>query len=143
MTPAVPAVLAELAGLMMRNADPAVPPADRAGALGISALLLAMAAETWDGQVERLVEENRALRALLARGEAHVGDHFRDLIGDADGSLRISSLKAANDRLRAALVRLHEAVEAAEGEGARALEAAIWVELRTSTERRRLMGSPV
>jgi len=64
--PDIPAVLAELAGLVARNAVPDVDPAERAGALSLSAALLGMAAEAWDGAAQRLVEENKALRALLS-----------------------------------------------------------------------------
>lgn len=135
MTPAVPAVLAELAGLLVRNAEPEVPPADRAGALGLSAALLAIAAEVWDGMADRLAEENRALRALLARDPA-----VAERAGEAGASLRISALKAENDRLREALIELHVAAEA---RGDADLIEAIWAELVASTERRRLMASPV
>ncbi|WP_337188245.1 hypothetical protein [Phenylobacterium sp.] len=127
MNPPVPAVLAELAGLMIRNAMPGVADGERASDLGLSAALLAMAAEVWDRQAQILVEENRAIRALL--GEA----------GD-DPDLRLSALKRDNDRLRAALVESHAAAEAA---GDTAREAAIWAELIAATERRRLASAPV
>lgn len=139
MIPAVPAVLAEIAGIAVRNAMPDVHPADRASSLGLSAALLGMAAEVWDGMAARLVAENRAIRPLLARaGEA--GLDFAVLAGGADDDLRISALKAANDALRAALIELHAGAEA---KGAAALEAAIWAELAASTDRRRLAASPV
>ncbi|MFZ5720440.1 MAG: hypothetical protein ACOY5Y_13370 [Pseudomonadota bacterium] len=127
MNPKVPAVLAELAGLLLKNAMPGVPEAERASDLGLSALLLGLAAETWDRQAAILVEENRAVRALL--GEA-----------GADEDLRLSALQAENDRLRAALVEAHAAAEAA-GDAAR--QDAIWAELIAATERRRLSTSPV
>lgn len=127
MNPKVPAVLAELAGLLLKNAMPGVPEAERASDLGLSALLLVLAAETWDRQAAILVEENRAVRALL--GEA-----------GADEDLRLSALQAENDRLRAALVEAHAAAEAA-GDAAR--QDAIWAELIAATERRRLSTSPV
>lgn len=127
MTPAVPAVLAELAGLLMKNADPAVPPAERASDLMLSAMLLTFAAETWDGAAHMLVEENRALRVLLGEpGE--------------DADLRLSALTAQNDRLRAALIAAHAAAEQA-GDVAR--QEAIWAELVASTERRKLASAPV
>lgn len=139
MIPAVPAVLAEIAGIAVRNAMPDVHPADRASALGLSAALLGMAAEVWDGMAARLVAENRAIRPLLARaGEA--GLDFSALAGGSDDDLRISALKAANDALRAALIDLQAAAEA---KGADDLDAAIWAELVTSTERRKLAASPV
>lgn len=135
MTPPVPSVLSEIAGLLIRYAAPDAPPADRAGTLGLSAALLGIAAEVWDGMADRLVEENRALCALLARDPAFAGLD----IGE-ETSLKISHLKAANDRLRQALIELHAA---AERRGDTELLEAIWSELIVSTERRGLANSPV
>lgn len=127
MTPSVPAVLAELSQLVGRYAAADAPPAERAANLGLSAALLHLAAEVWDGAAARLVEENRAIRALLG-------------LGGADDELRISALKTENDRLRAKLIEAHVAAEAA---GDRARQEAIWSELRASTERRKLSISLV
>jgi len=127
MTPEVPAVLAELAGLVARNAMPGVPEPERASDLGLTAMLLGLAAEVWDGAAARLVEENRALRALL--GET-----------GADEDLHLAKLKAENDRLR---TRLIEAQIAAEQAGDQARQDAIWAELRASTERRKISVSLV
>jgi len=127
MNPPVPSVLAELAGLLMKNAQPGVPDAERASDLGLSAMLLLVAGEIWDRQAAVLVEENRAVRGLL--GEP----------GD-DGDLRLSALQAENDRLRG---RLIEAQAAAEAAGDTARETAIWMELVASTDRRRLSAAPV
>jgi hypothetical protein len=127
MTPEVPAVLLQLSAIAARNAAPGVPEPERASDLGITAMLLAIAAEVWDGAAQNLVVENRALRALL--GEA-----------GEDDDLRLSKLKAENDRLRAKLVEAHVAAEAA-GDAERL--AAIWAELVASTERRKLSVSLV
>ena len=127
MTPSVPSVLSELANLLMRNAAPGVPDAERASALGLSAMLLGLSAEVWDGAAHNLVEENRALRALLG-------------IAGQDDDLHLSALRAENDRLRA---RLIEAQIAAEESGDIARQDAIWAELRASTERRKLSISLV
>lgn len=127
MNPKVPPVLAELAGLLMKNAMPGVPEAERASDLSLSAMLLIVAAETWDRQAHILVEENRAIRALL--GEMGV-----------DADLRISALQAENDRLRNRLIEAHAAAEAA---GDTAREEAIWAELVAGTERRRISTAPV
>lgn len=127
MNPPVPAVLAELAGLLMKNAAPDVPAPERASDLSLSALLLGLTAEIWDRQAHILVEENRAVRALL--GEA-----------GEDRDLRLSVLQAENDRLRAALIEAHVAAEAA---GDTARQDAIWSELAAATERRRLSTAPV
>ena len=127
MTPQVPAVLAELSALLMKNAQPGVPDAERASELGLTAMLLLVTAEIWDRQAAILVEENRALRALMAQA------------GD-DPDLRLTVLQAENDRLRADLIDAHATAEAA-GDGA--TEAAIWAELVASTERRKLSSAPV
>jgi hypothetical protein len=127
MTPAVPSVLAELAALLIRNGQPGVPDGERTNALNLSAMLLMLAAEVWDGAAAMLVEENRAFRALLgAAGE--------------DDDLRVSALKAENDRLRSLLISAHAHAEAS-GDAER--EAAIWAELVASTERRKLSTAPV
>jgi hypothetical protein len=138
--PDIPAVLAELAGLVARNAAPDVDPAERAGALSLSAALLGMAAEAWDGATQRLVEENRALRALLADAGDRAGP-MAGLAGAEDDDLTISVLSAANARLRAGLIMLHAAVEAEDSPEARALESRIWQELRLSTDRRRMSSA--
>jgi hypothetical protein len=127
MNPEVPAVLTQLAAVVGRNALPGVPEAERASDLAITAMLLTLAAEVWDGEAARLVEENRVLRDLL--GEM-----------GADDDLRLSALKAENDRLRA---RLIAAQIAAEESGDAARQAAIWAELVRSTERRLLSVSLV
>jgi len=138
--PDIPAVLAELAGLVARNAAPDLDPAERAGALGLSAALLGMAAEAWDGAAQRLVEENRALRALLSDAGDRAGLDAA-LAGTEVDDLRISVLSAANARLRAGLIALQAAVEAEDSPEARALESRIWQELRLSTERRRMSSA--
>ena len=127
MTPAVPSVLEEMSHLLVRNADPSVPAAERATALTLTSMLLGVAAEVWDGAAERLAVENRALAALLP--------------DKADETcLKVSALKAENDRLRARLIAAHIAAEQA-GDAGR--EAAIWAELKASTERRLLSISLV
>jgi hypothetical protein len=127
MTPEVPAVLGELAQLLMRNAAPGVPDAERASALGLSAMLLGLAAEVWDGAAHNLVVENRALRALLA-------------IAGADDDLRLGALRAENARLRGLLIEAHAAAEGAQDT---VRQEAIWAELLASTERRKLSISLV
>jgi hypothetical protein len=127
MTPSVPSVLAELSALLIRNAAPDVPNAERAASLGLSAMLLNLAAEVWDGAAAKLVADNRAFRALLG-------------LQGADDDLRLSALKAENDRLRGALI---VAQIEAESSGDLAMQDRIWAELAASTERRKISVSPV
>lgn len=135
MTPSVPDVLLDLAGRIAAAAAPEADPADRAATLGLSALLLSLAAEAWDGAAHNLVQENRALHALLLRGATLVPP---PAAGD-EADLRISALAAENRRLRAALITLQIAAEAQD----RALNEAIWAELAASAERRKTAGSAV
>jgi hypothetical protein len=127
MTPAVPSVLFELAQLLVRNAAPGVPDAERANALTLSSMLLSLAAEVWDGAADNLVRENRALAALL------------DEVA-AEDDLRLTALGAENARLRGLLIVVQIAAEEA-GDVPR--QNAIWAELRASTERRKLSVSLV
>lgn len=148
MTPAVSQVLADLAGRVARNAAPNVPAADRAGELGLSALLLGLAAEMWDGAAEILVQENADLRGLLASGARVWRDDARRrwleaLASERDDSLRLSALQTANAELRVALIALHAQLERQDDPEARALEAEVWRTLVVASDRRRLSGSPV
>ena len=127
MTPDVPAVLSELATLLLRNAMPDTPEAERTSALGLSAMLLNIAAEVWDGAAQNLVQENRALAVLLGAAAS-------------EDALRLSALRGENARLRAALIAAHAAAVQA---GDTARQDAIWAELRASTERRMLSVSLV
>lgn len=126
MSPAIPDVLAEVAGLLLREAMSGAAPPDKAQDLALSAALVGMIVETFDGLVHRLVEENRAVRALLGEtGE--------------DTDLRVSALTAENRRLRGLLITRHAEAEAV---GDTALAEAIWAELAASTERRRVSSAP-
>lgn len=127
MTPAVPAVLAQLAAQLIANAAPEVPAGERASQLGLTAALMGILAEVWDRQAHILIEENTVLRSLLA-------------LPGADADFHLSALQAENNRLRGALIVAHEAAEAAADT---AREAAIWAELARSTERRRIQSAPV
>ncbi len=126
MTPQVNSVLIELAALMARCAEPAMPEAERGHALRMTAGLLAMAGERADAAADWLVRENRALAGLL--------DDSAD-----ESSFRVSDLHAENSRLRAGLIEAHIAAERA---GDTARQDAIWAELVASTERRALSNAP-
>mgnify|MGYP001817270613 FL=1 len=114
----------------------------------LTVMLLQCAAEEWDRAAARRVEENRTMRQLFAEVVPEIGDRdLRDRLEAAsageDESLRISDLNRSNDGLRSLLIELHAHVEEIETEAARRIEAAIWKELRVSTERRALSVAPV
>ena len=113
----------------------------------LTVMLLQCAAEEWDRAAARRVEENRTMRQLFAEVVPEIGDRdLRDRLEAAsageDESLRISDLNRGNDGLRTLLIELHAHVEEIETEAARRIEAAIWQELRVSTERRALSVAP-
>ena len=135
MIPSVSAVLIDLAGKVAGGAAPDMNPVDRASTLGLSAMLMGLAAEAWDSAAHHLVMENRAIRRLLAQGAAYVAPPPEA----PEEDFRLSALAAENGRLKGALITLHAAVEGRDT----ALNDAIWAELRASTERRKIQGSAV
>lgn len=108
--------------------------------VGLAASLAMMLAEEAERGADRLVIENRITRQLLADGLALAGsarpEVERALAAPAAADFRVSSLQAENDGLRAGLIALHAAVEAADGPEAAALNERIWAELIESTHRR-------
>jgi len=113
-------------------------------ALSGSATILAAAREELDRAAGRRIEENRALRRLFAEAgvvvtDADLAARLAEAAAGEDGSLLVSDLDRSNQALRGLLIRLHVHVEQVQGDAARRVEAAIWDELRASTERRRTM----
>ena len=113
----------------------------------LTVMLLQSAAEEWDRAAARRVEENRTLRRFFAEVAPEIGDldlrgRLEAASGGEDESLRISDLNRSNDGLRTLLIELHAHVEETDTETARRIEAAIWQELRVSTERRALSLAP-
>jgi hypothetical protein len=115
----------------------------RRSTLQVNAALLFAVREEFDRATARRVEENRALRHLFAAAapvvrEDHLRARLRDAAATEDSSLLVPDLERTNGELRALLIDLHAHVELLSGDEPRALEEAIWRELCTSTERRRL-----
>jgi hypothetical protein len=103
-----------------------------------------MIGQEFDRAAARLVEENAAILAILARAQssmddAGLQDRISRELGEIPGQdLHVSALQAENDRLRALLIDVHAAVEGTDGAEAEALDRLIWDELRESTRRRHL-----
>jgi hypothetical protein len=131
----------------MTELAPSVEPAYRRASLGMEAILLLCLREEWERAAARRVEENEALRRLFADAAQHVEDpDLRERLATAsaqgDPDLHVAALQRANEALRALLIELQAHVEERRDAQARRLEAAIWSELRASTERRRFSVSP-
>lgn len=139
-----PAVAPVAAFLATRLGQEIVPKLEgfSAGNAAMMGAMLQMMSEEWDRAASRLVEENAAVRALLRRASAVLDDpSLADAAAGDDRDLRISRLDAANDRLRRVLTDVHARIEELPGADARALEAAIWDELRATVERRRISSA--
>jgi hypothetical protein len=77
-------------------------------------------------------------------GDPGLHERIDAAVGQAPArDLRISALQKENDALRALLIEVHAVVEALTGEDARAMNEAVWDEIRQSTRRRHLERGPV
>jgi len=139
MTPSAPIVLNGIARTILMELAPQVGSGYAGQTLQLTGALAMMLAQEFDRAAARLVEENGALEALLGDALAIVGDaSLAEVVRARSESLLVSALHERNRALRAALVRVHAAVEAMGGDAARALESRIWSELIESTRRRLL-----
>lgn len=109
--------------------------------VGIAGSLAMMTAEEFDRAADRLVSENRTVRAILADGLPLVSGETASAVAAAIATpaapdFRVSSLLAENDAVRAGLIALHAGVEPVATPEARAMDERIWAELIESTHRR-------
>jgi hypothetical protein len=147
MKPDVTLVLQDLSVRLSKEIAPEIQPAYHAGTVAWVGMIAGVLADEWDRSAHRLVEENRALRALFDEALAVVrdgglGERLHRLSHAADEDLHLSALAAANDALRSALIDLHVEVERRTDGPARRIEERIWRELVASTERRRTSLAP-
>ncbi len=144
MRPDTPKVLFGIAGQLLVQIMPEVRTPIAGQTLTLSAALLSMVAQEFDRAASRLVEENRAVRTLLADARGVVGEpSLRSRIDAETADLQehdfhVSALQAVNDRLRTLLTDVHAEIEATPGDVAANLNERIWDELKESTRRRHL-----
>jgi hypothetical protein len=110
--------------------------------------LLQMLAEEWDVTPQRLMEENRSLRALFreaaeavqsVEGTGGLARRLEEAAAADDGDLTISALSARNQDLQALLAELMEVMDAPDAGDTAPLErlrGAVRRELRAHVERR-------
>jgi FKBP-type peptidyl-prolyl cis-trans isomerase (trigger factor) len=137
-------VLETVSMMLIMEFVPQLGSSDAQQALAGGATIRAVAREEIDRAAARRIEENRALRRLFAAAREVVSDtelaaRLTEAAASEEGSFLVSDLDRSNQALRALLIRLHVHVEQVPGDAARRVEAAIWDELRASTERRRTM----
>jgi hypothetical protein len=146
MRPTVARLLEVAAGHLASRTAAALTGYEQATVTMLSLLLFVVGEES-QRAVARRVEENGVLRRLFTRAlpavrDRALRDRLETLAAGTDEDLAVAALDASNGALRAALIDLHAHVEASEGPAARAVEAAIWSELRASTERRHVSIAP-
>lgn len=146
MTPDTRLVVGDFAGRLMQVIAPNLNSQFLAGTASLMAASLGMMVEEWDRAADRLAEENTAIRTLFAQAAplapGGLSARLRDLSMTADADLKVSTLQAANNVLRAALIELQAWSEDQTGSAVTALNDAIWAELVRSTERRRFSATP-
>jgi hypothetical protein len=144
MTPSLPQQLIAQAMTIATRIAPAIPETSYAmGDVGMLAGVLVMLAQEADRTVDVLVRENTAMRALFAdAGAMPLGDLVDELKAagaSSDADLKITTLEAANARLKTLLIALHVEAEAVGGDWGRKLEARIWALLKRSADDRMLV----
>ncbi len=148
MRPDPDRVLRGVAMALMAEVAPQVGTAFGQGTTRMAGMLAMYTAAIVDGLADRLMVENRGLVDLLGSAagvvdDPKLADRLRAVSMDRDvPDLKVSTLLAVNDRLRALLTELHQAVETQTGPEAAELDEQIWQELIESTRRRHvdLMG---
>ena len=131
---------------LLERVVPEISPSYHQGTIGMVASILSMASEEWDRAASRRIEENSRLRELFRESSSIVIDetlkrHLMQLSETRDNDFHISALEKNNCELRSALIELHAQIESQTGAEALRIEAAIWIELAASTERRRLSSA--
>lgn len=145
MRPDVPRVLNGIAMNLATRIMPEVGTPFAQNDLSHAAGLLIMIAQEFDRAAARLVEENAAILAILARAQSAIEEPglqdriSRELSAIPGEDLHVSALLGENDRLRALLIDVHATVEEMAGAEAEALDRLIWEELQESTRRRHLV----
>jgi hypothetical protein len=132
---------------VMMKLGPALPSGyEQSGTMVLGVMLMALNEEMERGAARR-VEENREMRRIFAEAapvvtDAALGERLAAAANADDTSFAISDLERGNAELRGLLIELHALIEGLDGTEARRIDDAIWRELVTSTERRRLLMAP-
>jgi len=141
MRPDAGRVLQGIAVNLLSNVMPEIRTPFGQQTVGIAGALTMMLAEESDRAANRLSVESAIIRGILTDGLSLVRNEARAAVSaalatPAPPDIRVSSLLAENDALRAGLIALHAAVEQLETPEGRAMDDRIWAELVESTRRR-------
>ena len=89
------------------------------GHVVLSGLMAVMAAEAFDGTVDRMLHEISDMRSLLDEGGIDVGE-------TRGTSMKVSALQVVHDRLSAMLIDMQAALEGKDDKASKGLNARIW-----------------
>jgi hypothetical protein len=108
---------------------------------GVSGSLALVLTQELDRLVDRLVTENEATAVILSGAcpllSPDLADRVRFTVRDrTPRDLKISTVQAINDSLRALLIEVHAQVERQDSAEAQAMNGRIWAELAESVRRR-------
>ena len=120
--------------------------------LGIVAVMFGVAARTHDSEVPDLLDENRALRELLTEAVQvmsapdwlipSAGREAKAALRTTETSLKLSDLRAENDRLRSALAAMAPVIEPAADDprfaAMREVRTKVYAHLRADAVRRQV-----
>jgi hypothetical protein len=112
MTPTAPELLM---GNFLCLIDPPPPEAMgefMVGRVAVTGMISLLAAQEAERGIETRLWENSAIRAVLSKSAIDYGERFREVSKKHDENYNLTSLDAANARLRRELIVLHEMAEA-------------------------------
>ena len=144
MRPDVTRVLGGVAATIAGSLMPELTTPFARATAATSAGILGMIAQEFDRAAARQVEENDAIRQILALAVDVVDEdgltaRCADVLeSPPERDYRVSTLKAENDILRGLLIDVHAHAESRDDAAALNLVERIWDELRASTRRRTL-----
>jgi hypothetical protein len=112
--------------------------------MGLTALILGVVSEEFERVAHRRIEENTEMRKIFKQAVSVVTDDgLKERLAEAsektETDFHTSALDQLNCDLQEVLIELHTHVEDLEGDTARELEEAIWLELEKRVQRREFM----
>lgn len=131
MKPGMDVMLGRFAERLMTEVAPALGAGYTASSLEVIATMMTVASKELDRAAQVRVEENRSLRGLFAHAATVVPDtalarRLQEAAREQDPDVLISTLDAANARLKSLLIELQETLEVSGEDWAGELDARIW-----------------
>jgi len=138
MKPEADQILGLSAFQLLGTLAPLLPNAYAQGTASLISFMMMLSAQEYERAADIRAKENADMRALFARAapklrDAELRSKLQEAAHEAESSLEISALNAANYKLRRLLIALHEH---ADREGDRAASKDVWALLKRLADRR-------